>query len=74
MPASAHKRLTGTTGNGPRRTHALASRAAHAQSVNAIQPQRFEVAQARNAPVASAPIAMRPKSGTSNGARAIRPP
>jgi hypothetical protein len=36
--------------------------------------QRFEVTQAMNAPVASAPMAMRPKSGTSNGGRTILPP
>ena len=36
--------------------------------------QRFKVTQAMNAPVPSAPIAMRPNSGTSNGCRTILPP
>ena len=36
--------------------------------------QRFKVTQAMNAPVPSAPMAMRPNSGTSNGGRTILPP
>ena len=36
--------------------------------------QRFKVTQAMNAPVPSAPMAIRPNSGTSNGGRTILPP
>ena len=39
-----------------------------------VSGQRFKVTQAMNAPVPSAPMAMRPNSGTSNGARTILPP
>jgi hypothetical protein len=56
------------------RLNYTASEWAAAAEVGCGCGQRFEAAQAMNAPVASAPMAMRPKLGTWIGGRTILPP